>query len=83
VELSDPYAFSDLIGKRVRDRSGHSLGRILEARAHRDVDGTVVIDELLIGRRALLDRLRGPHRDARGIPWSAVVELGEDVVVLA
>jgi sporulation protein YlmC with PRC-barrel domain len=83
VELSEPRAFSELIGKRVRDRSGRSLGRVVEARGHWEEDGAVVIDELLVGRRALLGRLRGPGPDAHGIPWRSVVELGEDAVVVA
>lgn len=83
MELSEPRAFSELIGKRVRDRSGRSLGRVIEARGHWDGDGTVVLDELLVGKRALLRRLRGPGPDAHGIPWESVVELREDALLVA
>jgi sporulation protein YlmC with PRC-barrel domain len=77
VELERPWAFSELIGRRAVDSSGHSLGRVFEARAHWERD-TLVIDELLLGRRALLRRLRGPAQKCRGIPWEAVVEVGSD-----
>jgi hypothetical protein len=83
MELSDgPGAFSELIGRRVEDRSGRGLGRVFEARAHWERDGSVVLDELLVGRRGLLRRLRGPRADAHGIPWGSVIELdGERIVV--
>jgi hypothetical protein len=46
VELSEGRgAFTELIGRRVRDRSGRSLGHVFEARAHWEADGTIVIDE--------------------------------------
>jgi sporulation protein YlmC with PRC-barrel domain len=79
MELS---AFSELIGVAVCDRSGRKLGRVYEVRAHRQGDGSIVFDELLVGRRALLRRLRGPGPDARGIPWKAVVELAGDRIVV-
>lgn len=83
MELSDELlAFSDLAGARVRDASGHVLGRVFEARAHWERDGSIVVDELLVGRRSLWRRLRGPGPDAHGIPWASVGELraGEIVV---
>lgn len=83
MELSEPRAISELIGRRVRDRSGRTLGRVVEARGHWEGDGTVVLDELLVGRRALLRRLRGPGPGAHGIPWHAVVELRDDALVVA
>lgn len=70
-----PFAFSELIGVPVEDPSGRSLGRVWEARAHRQPDGTIMIDELLVGRGGLLKRLRGPGPDARGIPWANVTEV--------
>jgi hypothetical protein len=55
---------------------------VFEARAHWERDGSIVIDELLVGRRGLWRRLRGPGEDDRGIPWEAVVELGDEHVVV-
>lgn len=78
----DPAAFSDLVGRRVRDQAGRALGRVFEARGHWDRDGTVVIDELLVGRRGLWRRLRGPGEDEHGIPWAAVLDLGDEHIVV-
>jgi hypothetical protein len=84
MELSpEPAAFSDLIGTPVRSRDGRTLGRVFETRAHRDPDGTIVVDELLVGRRALLQRLWGPGSDAHGIPWEAIVEIRAGQIVAA
>lgn len=83
MELSQkPTAFSSLIGQRVEDRSGRAIGRVYEARAHWQDDGSVVLDELMVGRRALWQRLRGPGASARGIPWESVIELGPDRIVV-
>jgi sporulation protein YlmC with PRC-barrel domain len=83
VELSpEPAAFSDLVGRPVRDQSGRALGRVYEARAHWERDGSIVLDELLVGRNGLWRRLRGFGDDDRGIPWEAVVELGGEHVVV-
>jgi hypothetical protein len=82
VELSPwPAAFSDLVGRPVRDQGGRALGRVFEARAHWERDGSLVLDELLVGRSGLWRRLRG-RGDDRGIPWEAVVELGGEQVVV-
>jgi sporulation protein YlmC with PRC-barrel domain len=84
VELSrDPFALSDLIGREVRDQSGSRLGRVWEVRAHWERDGTIVFDELLVGRGALLKRLRGPGPDAHGFPWQAVTEVTDDSIVVS
>jgi sporulation protein YlmC with PRC-barrel domain len=84
VELSaEPRAFSDLIGRLVEDRSGRRLGRVLEAHGHWRGDGSIVLDELLVGRHGLWRRLRGPGREDRGIPWQAVVEVAVDRIVVA
>jgi sporulation protein YlmC with PRC-barrel domain len=82
MELERPRGFSELIGTRVADSSGRTLGHIYEATAHWERDGTIVIDELLLGRRALLRRLRGPAQTSRAIPWAAVVEIGADRIVV-
>jgi sporulation protein YlmC with PRC-barrel domain len=81
VELERPRAFSELVGLRVVDSSGRALGYVFEARAHWDRD-TFVLDELLLGRRALLRRLRGPGQKSRGIPWEAVAEAWPDRIVV-
>jgi sporulation protein YlmC with PRC-barrel domain len=81
VELERPWAFSELIGRRVVDASGRRLGRVFEAHAHWERD-TFVIDELMLGRRALLRRLRGPSQECRGIPWDAVIEIAEERIVV-
>jgi sporulation protein YlmC with PRC-barrel domain len=81
VELSrEPFALSELIGKPVHDGSGRRLGRAFEVRAHWEGE-TVVIDELLLGRGALLKRLRGPGAKARSIRWENMVEVGDRIVV--
>jgi hypothetical protein len=77
-----PQAFSSLIGTPVEDQGGRALGRVFEVRAHWEGDGTIVFDELLIGRHGLWRRLRGPAADARGIPWEAVAELGPERIVV-
>jgi sporulation protein YlmC with PRC-barrel domain len=83
VELNGKRgAFSQLIGRPVVDQSGRSLGRVYEARARVEGDGAVVIEELLVGRRALWWRLRGPGPDAHGIAWESVAELAEDRIVV-
>ena len=66
MELSrEPAPFSDLVGRPVCDQGGRALGRVFEARAHWERDGSIVIDELLVGRRGLWRRLRGPGEDDR------------------
>lgn len=83
MELSsEPAALSALVGVPVEDQSGRRIGRVFETRAHWDGDGSIVLDELLIGRRGLLRRLRGPGPDAHGIPWQAVMEIAEDRIVV-
>jgi sporulation protein YlmC with PRC-barrel domain len=82
VELSrEPFALSDLIGRPVCDSSGRRLGRTFEVRAHWQ-DDRIVIDELLVGRGALLKRLRGPAAAARGVSWESVIEAGEKTIVV-
>jgi sporulation protein YlmC with PRC-barrel domain len=82
VELSsEPGAVSGLIGLRVRDQSGRSLGRVHELRGRWE-DGEIFVGELLIGRRALLRRLRGPGPSARAIPWAAIVQIGDEEIVV-
>lgn len=83
MELSsEPRALSELIGVPVRDQSGRSLGRVYELRSHWERDGSIVLDELMVGRRALWRRLRGPGPEAHGVPWAAVTELGPNAIVV-
>lgn len=81
MELSEAFGFSELIGRPVRDQAGRSLGRVFEARGHWQ-GGGVVVDELLVGRRALWRRLRGPGEADRGIPWASVVEVDDEGIVV-
>lgn len=82
MELSGgSLAISELIGRPVRDQSGRPLGRVFEVRGHWRGE-EVVLDELMVGRRALWQRLRGPGPGARGIPWANVMELGDEHVVV-
>jgi hypothetical protein len=84
VELNDErLAISDLLGSRVRDQSGRVRGRLFEIRAHRERDGSVVFDELMVGRRALWRRLRGPRSDEGGIPWASVAEIRDGEIVVS
>jgi sporulation protein YlmC with PRC-barrel domain len=84
VELSEePFALSDLIGRAVCDSSGRRLGRAFELRAHWEDGDRIVIDDVLVGRGALLKRLRGPSANARGVRWESVIEVGERIVVRA
>jgi sporulation protein YlmC with PRC-barrel domain len=83
MELNErPGAFSELVGTRVSDRSGRSLGRVFEVRGRWERDGTIVLEELMVGRSALWQRLRGPDAGARGIPWETVADIGADGIVV-
>ncbi len=82
MELMEPYAFSDLVGVPVRNQAGQSLGRVFEVRAHMTRNGSIVFDELLVGKHGLLRRLRGPGPDSRGVPWEAVTEIGPDRILV-
>jgi len=79
MELNrDPTALSTLIGLRVRDADGKSLGHVFELRARRDRGGLLVIDRILIGRRGLWRRLRGPSGRESGIPWESVIAIEDE-----
>lgn len=83
MELKGPRALSELLGRKVVDQSGRKLGRVYEARAHWEGEGTVVIDELIVGRGGLRRRLRGPGGPEEvAVPWEAVVELPDETVVV-
>jgi hypothetical protein len=83
MELSRPRAFSELVGRRVEDAGGRTLGHVFEVRAGWDGDGNLILDELLVGRGALWRRLRGPGQGARGIPWQTITELSAERIVVA
>jgi hypothetical protein len=79
MELNQsPAALSSLIGLPVRDADGKRLGRVFELRAHRDRDGFLVLDRLLVGRRGLWKRLRGPAGPETGFVWESVIALDDD-----
>ncbi len=76
-------SLSELMGRKVVDQSGRGLGRVYEAKAHWERDGTVVVDELILDRGGLRRRLRGPGGpEDQSVPWEAVVELTADAVVV-
>jgi hypothetical protein len=83
VELNDaPIGVAHLLGARVYDQRGRKLGRVHELRGHHVGDGSIVIDELLLGKGALLKRLRGPGPDAGGIPVETVIEQSAEKIVV-
>jgi len=76
-------SLSGLLGRKVVDQSGRRLGRVYEAKAHWERDGTVVVDELILDRGGLRRRLRGPGGpEEQAFGWEAVVELTDDAVVV-
>ena len=83
MELRDPTALSELMGRKVVDQSGRRLGRVYETKGHWERDGTVVIDELILDRGGLRRRLRGPGGpEEQAFPWEAVVEMTGDTIVV-
>jgi len=83
VELSEPRALSELLGRKVVDQSGRRVGRVYEAKGRWERDGSVVIDELILGRSGLRRRLRGPGGPAMdSVPWASVIELVDERVVI-
>ena len=83
MELSgDKAGVARLLDARVVDQNGSRLGRVYELRGHYERDGSIVVDELLIGKTALLKRLRGPGPEAAGIPLDAVIEQGPERIVV-
>lgn len=83
MELNDPGALSELLGRKVVDQSGRRVGRVYEARGHWGGEGTVVIDELVLSRSGMRRRLRGPGGpDRYSVPWDSVVDLSDERVVV-
>ena len=83
MELNDaPTGVAHLIGARVYDASGRKLGRVHELRGHREDDGTVVVDELLLGPRAIWKRMRGPGPRPPTVSIEAVIEWGTERIVV-
>jgi hypothetical protein len=74
-------AFSELLGTRVRDQNGRSLGIVYEAQAVWR-DGAPQIEKLLVGRRAIWRRLRGPGGSTQGISWAAITAFDSDGLVV-
>jgi hypothetical protein len=63
----------DLVGRRVRDARGRSVGRIEEIRAERRADGTHEVVEYHLGTAALLERLAIVRRLLGRTPQMLVV----------
>jgi len=83
MELRDPGALSELLGRKVIDQSGRRVGRVYEAKGHWERDGTVVIDELILSRGGLRRRLRGPGGpEEHSVPWESVIDLPDEHVVV-
>jgi hypothetical protein len=55
--MSRRIRLSQLLGRKVYDRAGGYAGRIEEVRARQNADGTCVVEEYLLGRQGLLERL--------------------------
>ena len=83
MELNEPGALTELLGRKVVDQSGRRVGRVYEARGHWEPGGTIVIDELVLSRSGLRRRLRGPGGpDRESVPWESVAELRDECVVV-
>ena len=83
MDLRDPGALSELLGRKVVDQSGRPVGRVYEAKGHWERDGTVVIDELVLSRGGLRRRLRGPGGpEEQSVPWESVIDLSDEHVVV-
>lgn len=86
MELSErssaPFGFTRLLDRRVVDQSGRKLGHAFELLARRDRDGTLTIEQILVGKAALLRRLRGPGAARTRIPWGAVIEVRDEEIVV-
>lgn len=82
MELSEPGALSELLGRKVVDQAGRRVGRVYEAKAHWEGDA-VVIDELVLSRSGMRRRLRGPGGpDREAVPWDSVIDLSDEHVVV-
>lgn len=68
---------------RIETRSGHHLGCLFDLRC-RWTPGKPqpLIDEIVCGRVGLLERLGFKVRTPDAIPWSAVVEVRDDVLIV-
>ncbi|HEX5989117.1 MAG TPA: PRC-barrel domain-containing protein [Solirubrobacterales bacterium] len=83
MELSGHRALSELLGRKVIDRSGRPLGRVYEVKGRWQPDRTIVVEGLILGRAGLWRRLRGPGtHGVEVIPWEAVVSLEDEHVVV-
>lgn len=83
MELRNPGALSELLGRKVVDQSGRRLGRVYEAKGRWERDGTVVIEELILSSGGMRRRLRGPGGgETHSVPWEAVIDLPDEQVVV-
>jgi hypothetical protein len=55
--MSKQIHLGRLLGRKVFDPSGKFAGRIEEVHAHKDARGDCVIEEYMLGREALMERL--------------------------
>jgi len=82
VELSEPGALSELLGRKVVDQAGRRVGRVYEAKAHWEGEA-IVIDELILSQGGMRRRLRGPGGpEKQSVPWASVVDLRDETVVI-
>lgn len=83
MELKEKqFPLTELLDHRVVDQSGRSLGHAFEFLAARDRDGVFAIEAILVGRPALMRRMRGPGSARTQIPWDAVVEVRDGEIVV-
>lgn len=73
---------SRLIDLPVEDEGGHRLGRVWDIRASDASGGDPQLTSLLIGRRALWERLTGGATGAVEVAWSDVVSVTDDRVLV-
>jgi sporulation protein YlmC with PRC-barrel domain len=82
---------TDLVNSQCVTEDGRVLGRVFEFRARHTGDGTLEIEDLLLGRHALVERYgAGRHRPpgrrqgdtVHEVPWSDVVRIEERRVVV-
>jgi sporulation protein YlmC with PRC-barrel domain len=82
---------SELLHREVRTESGRKLGHVHDVRAEQRGE-RLIVSGVIVGRHALLEHFgiglapgqRGPkRRTSQGVvPWSAVVRLAKDAVIV-
>jgi sporulation protein YlmC with PRC-barrel domain len=76
--------YQQLLGRRVVDCDDRHVGRIVDVYARSDDDKTVHVAGLLVGERALLQRIGRDrwHLKPKDIPWSAVADIDDETIHL-